>query len=70
MAGLSYLYAYFNLYSVGGSNCPSMDDALVDIEACLGVLEFLSRKSFWNGRTPVQCLCQPVCLLPPLATKQ
>ncbi|OWZ73938.1 hypothetical protein AYX14_00664 [Cryptococcus neoformans] len=43
MAGLSFLYAYFNLYSMGGGHdVPSIDDAMMDIESCLGVLEFLA----------------------------
>ncbi|WWC62772.1 uncharacterized protein I303_105369 [Kwoniella dejecticola CBS 10117] len=43
MAGLSFLYAYFNLYSMGGgSDIPSIEDALMVIDSCLGVLEFLS----------------------------
>jgi hypothetical protein len=45
MAGLSFLYAFFNLYSMGGSEgVPSMDDAIMDIESCLAVLEYLSRE--------------------------
>ena len=43
MAGLSFLYAYFNLYSVGGTGVPTIDEAMMDIESCLAVLEYLSR---------------------------
>ncbi|WWD18636.1 hypothetical protein CI109_103089 [Kwoniella shandongensis] len=43
MAGLSFLYAYFNLYSMGGGrDVPSIDDAMMDIDSCLGVLEYLA----------------------------
>ncbi|WVW84848.1 hypothetical protein I302_106883 [Kwoniella bestiolae CBS 10118] len=43
MAGLSFLYAYFNLYSMGGGpDVPSIEDALMVIDSCLSVLEFLS----------------------------
>lgn len=43
MAGLSFLYAFFNLYSHGGgNNVPSLDEAMMDIESCLAVLEYLS----------------------------
>lgn len=56
MAGLSFLYAYFNLYSMGGGHdVPSIDDAMMDIESCLGVLEFLARK-FHNDD---ECLLLP-----------
>lgn len=45
MAGLSFLYAFFNLYSMGGGlGVPSLDEAMIDIESCLAVLEYLSRK--------------------------
>jgi hypothetical protein len=44
MAGLSFLYAYFNLYSVGGDGVPSLEEAMSDIEACLAVLDFLTRE--------------------------
>ncbi|WVN90538.1 uncharacterized protein L203_105775 [Cryptococcus depauperatus CBS 7841] len=43
MAGLSFLYAFFNLYSMGGGqDVPTIEDAMAHIESCLGVLEFLS----------------------------
>ncbi|WVQ65613.1 uncharacterized protein L199_003791 [Kwoniella botswanensis] len=43
MAGLSFLYAYFNLYSMGGGpDVPTIEDALMVIDSCLSVLEFLS----------------------------
>ncbi|KAK8858741.1 hypothetical protein IAR55_002970 [Kwoniella newhampshirensis] len=43
MAGLSFLYAYFNLYSMGGGrDVPSIDDAMMDIDSCLAVLEYLA----------------------------
>lgn len=46
MAGLSYLYAFYNLYSVGGagSGIPTVDEANMDVESCLAVLEYLSRE--------------------------
>ncbi len=45
MAGLSYCYAFFNLYSMGGGlGVPSLDDAMQDIESCLAVLDYLSRE--------------------------
>ncbi|WWC88553.1 uncharacterized protein L201_003464 [Kwoniella dendrophila CBS 6074] len=43
MAGLSFLYAYFNLYSMGGgSDIMTIEDAMMVIDSCLSVLEFLS----------------------------
>jgi hypothetical protein len=43
MAGLSFLYAFFNLYSLGGgSGVPTLDEAMMDIESCLAVLEYLA----------------------------
>ncbi|WRT67942.1 uncharacterized protein IL334_004916 [Kwoniella shivajii] len=43
MAGLSFLYAYFNLYSMGGGkDVPSIEDALMVIDSCLNVLDFLA----------------------------
>lgn len=43
MAGLSFLYAFFNLYSLGGgAGVPTLDEAMMDIESCLAVLEYLS----------------------------
>lgn len=45
MAGLSFLYAFFNLYSVGGPGIPNMEEAMMDIESCLAVLDYLTRKS-------------------------
>lgn len=52
MAGLSFLYAYFNLYSMGGGHdVPSIDDAMMDIESCLGVLEFLARKFYIDDKS-------------------
>ena len=45
MAGLSFLYAFFNLYSVGGRGVPNLEEAMSDIESCLAVLDYLTRKS-------------------------
>ncbi|ODN93409.1 fungal specific transcription factor [Cryptococcus wingfieldii CBS 7118] len=43
MAGLSFLYAFSNLYSLGGGeDVPTIEDAMMTIESCLGVLEFLA----------------------------
>jgi len=43
MAGLSFLYAFFNLYSMGGgSGTPSLEEAMMDVESCLAVLEYLA----------------------------
>ncbi|WVQ73386.1 hypothetical protein IAR50_002957 [Cryptococcus sp. DSM 104548] len=43
MAGLSFLYAFSNLYSLGGGeDVPTIEDAMITIESCLGVLEFLA----------------------------
>jgi len=45
MAGLSFLYAFFNLYSLGGGQgVPTLDEAMMDIESCLAVLEYLARE--------------------------
>ena len=44
MAGLSFLYAFFNLYSVGGPGVPNLEEAMMDIESCLAVLDYLTRK--------------------------
>ena len=45
MAGLSFLYAYFNLYSIsGGQGVPTFEEAMTDIEACLAVLDYLTRE--------------------------
>ncbi len=45
MAGLSFLYAFFNLYSMGGGpGVPNLEEATMDIESCLAVLEYLSRE--------------------------
>lgn len=45
MAGLSFLYAFFNLYSLGDAGVPTLDEAMLDIESCLAVLEYLARES-------------------------
>jgi hypothetical protein len=46
MAGLSFLYAFFNLYSTGGGpGVPTLEEAMMDIESCMAVLEYLSRRS-------------------------
>lgn len=46
MAGLSFLYAFFNLYSVGaGQGVPTLEEAMSDIESCLAVLAYLTRES-------------------------
>ncbi|KLT45067.1 hypothetical protein CC85DRAFT_299937 [Cutaneotrichosporon oleaginosum] len=42
MAGLSYLYAFYNLYSLGDGRVPTLDEAMVDIDSCLAVLEYLA----------------------------
>jgi len=45
MAGLSFLYAYYNLYSIsGGQGVPTFEEAMTDIEACLAVLDYLTRE--------------------------
>ncbi|RXK40030.1 fungal specific transcription factor [Tremella mesenterica] len=44
LAGLSYLYAFFNLYSMGETGCPSLDEATMDVESCLAVLEGLTSR--------------------------
>jgi hypothetical protein len=45
MAGLSFLYAFFNLYSLGGgAGVPTTEEALMDVESCLAVLEYLARE--------------------------
>ena len=45
MAGLSFLYAFFNLYSTGGGQgVPTVEEAMMDIESCMAVLEYLTRK--------------------------
>ena len=45
MAGLSFLYAFFNLYSTGGGpGVPTLEEAMLDIESCMAVLEYLARK--------------------------
>lgn len=49
MAGLSFLYAFFNLYSMGGgAGVPTVEEAMMDIESCLAVLEYLSRKLLFD----------------------
>lgn len=47
MAGLSFLYAFFNLYSVSGagSGIPTIEEANMDIDSCLAVLDYLSSRS-------------------------
>ncbi|BEJ12191.1 hypothetical protein CspHIS471_0206510 [Cutaneotrichosporon sp. HIS471] len=42
MAGLSYLYAFYNLYSLGDGRVPSLDEAMIDVDSCLAVLEYLA----------------------------
>lgn len=44
MAGLSFLYAFFNLYTLGATGVPTVDEAMVDIDSCMGVLEYLTRE--------------------------
>jgi hypothetical protein len=45
MAGLSFLYAFFNLYSTGGGQgVPTVEEAMMDIESCMAVLEYLTRE--------------------------
>ena len=46
MAGLSFLYSFFNLYTTGGGQgVPTVEEAMMDIESCMAVLEYLTRKS-------------------------
>lgn len=46
MAGLSFLYAFFNLYTIGGvPGVPTLEEAMADIESCMAVLEYLARES-------------------------
>lgn len=42
MAGLSFLYAFFNLYSLADDGVPTLEEAMLDIESCLAVLEYLA----------------------------
>lgn len=45
MAGLSFLYAFMNLYTMGGGEgVPTLEEAMVDIGSCLSTLEYLSRE--------------------------
>lgn len=44
MAGLSFLYAFFNLYTLGDEGVPTLDEAMLDVESCLAVLEYLSAR--------------------------
>ena len=45
MAGVSFLYAFFNLYSMGGGpGVPSLAEAQMDIESCTAVLAYLARE--------------------------
>jgi hypothetical protein len=54
MAGLSFLYSFFNLYTTGGGQgVPTVEEAMMDIESCMAVLEYLTRKSLPFQR------CQP-----------
>lgn len=45
MAGLSFLYAFFNLYSLGAEGVPTVEEAMMDIDSCMSVLEYLTRES-------------------------
>jgi hypothetical protein len=46
MAGLSFLYSFFNLYTTGGGQgVPTVEEAMMDIESCMAVLEYLTRES-------------------------
>ncbi|ORX37235.1 fungal-specific transcription factor domain-domain-containing protein [Kockovaella imperatae] len=43
MAGISFLYAFFNLYSMGdGEGVPTLDEAQLDLESCQAVLAYLA----------------------------
>jgi hypothetical protein len=45
MAGLSFLYSFFNLYTTGGGQgVPTVEEAMMDIESCMAVLEYLTRE--------------------------
>ena len=45
MAGLSFLYAFLNLHTMGGGEgVPTLEEAMLDVESCLSTLEYLSRK--------------------------
>jgi hypothetical protein len=51
MAGLSFLYSFFNLYTTGGGQgVPTVEEAMMDIESCMAVLEYLTRKCCPVGR--------------------
>ncbi|WVQ96491.1 hypothetical protein IAU59_003596 [Kwoniella sp. CBS 9459] len=63
MAGLSFLYAFFNLYSMGGGrDVPSIEDAMMVTESCLGVLEFLAPRvpSALACHDTMRSLCQAI----------
>lgn len=46
MAGVSFLYGLWNLHALGGGyGVPTVAEAMMDIEACLAVLEHLSGTS-------------------------
>ncbi|WVR06484.1 hypothetical protein IAU60_003515 [Kwoniella sp. DSM 27419] len=63
MAGLSFLYAYFNLYSMGGGkDVPNIEDAMMVTESCLGVLEFLAPRvpSASACHDTMRSLCQAI----------
>ncbi|ORY30548.1 fungal-specific transcription factor domain-domain-containing protein, partial [Naematelia encephala] len=42
MAGLSFLYAFFNLYRAGAEGVPTLEEAMMDTDACLAVLDYLA----------------------------
>jgi len=53
MAGLSFLYSFFNLYTTGGGQgVPTVEEAMMDIESCMAVLEYLTRKSSFLVSAP------------------
>ena len=58
MAGLSFLYAFSNLNKMdGASGAPTLEDAMIDIESSLAILEYLSGELFyWSFRTVGLCL--------------
>ena len=58
MAGLSFLYAFFNLYGTGET--PTLEEAMMDIESCMGVLEYLSCESD-RPRNPLMTSSSPFC---------
>ena len=45
MAGVSFLYAFSNLYSMDdGEGVPTLEEAQLDLESCQAVLAYLARE--------------------------